>query len=164
MKGLHFKAKAEYSEPNVVHSLAAVRDIFSSLIVFHTDFLSAIAVADRPPCLSPFIATRAFPSGLLGPVLFVHGCLRLMAIWSERNPLVSAGTISVLMAAWSGALLVWLPYFGVTSWFWMFWTSWFPATFACPMETVVLAARGLRYSSSARISRTKVERAPSITR
>jgi len=75
---------------------------------------------------------------------------------------VLAGTISVLMAAWSKALLVWLPYFGVTSWFWMFWTTWLLATFACPMETVVLAARGLRYSSSARISRTKVERALSI--
>jgi hypothetical protein len=92
------KAKAEYSEHRsfrwrigpaevlVCHSLAAVPGIFSSLIVFHTDFLSATAAADRPPCLSPFIATRAFPSRLLGPVLFVHGCLRLMAIWSDRNP------------------------------------------------------------------------------
>jgi hypothetical protein len=86
MKGVRFKAKAESSEPNVVHSLAAVPGLFSSLIVFHTDFLSAIAAADRPPCLSPFIATRAFPSEVLGPVLFVHGCLRMMAIWSERNP------------------------------------------------------------------------------
>ena len=78
MKSLRFKAKAEYSEPNVVHSSAAVPCIFSSLIVFHTDFLNAIAAADLPPCLSPFIATRAFPSGLLGPVLFVHGFTRLM--------------------------------------------------------------------------------------
>ena len=57
----------------MVHSLAAVPGIFSSLIVFHTDFLNAIAAADLPPCLSPFILTRAFPSGVLGPVLFVHG-------------------------------------------------------------------------------------------
>jgi hypothetical protein len=86
MKGLPFKAKAEYPEPNVVHSLAAVPGIFSSLIVFHTDFLNAIAAADRPPCLSPFIATLAFPSGVLSPVLLVQGFVRLMVARRDRNP------------------------------------------------------------------------------
>jgi hypothetical protein len=85
MKGLRFKAKAEYSEPNVVHSLAAVPRIFSSLIVFHTRFLSAIAVADRPPCLSPFNDARAFPSGLLGPVLFVHGFIAYAAVFGNQD-------------------------------------------------------------------------------
>src|ERR1700680_90866 len=73
--------KAEYV---LDHSFVAAP--FKSFIVFHTDFLNAIAVADRPPCLSPFIATRAFPSGVLGPVLLVHGFVRLMVARRDRNP------------------------------------------------------------------------------
>jgi len=41
---------------------------------------------DLSPCTSGFVATLAFPSGVLGPVLLVHGLfLRIVAL-SERNP------------------------------------------------------------------------------
>src|SRR5712692_7052587 len=56
-------------------------------IVVFISRLRAAASAERSPCFSAFILARSLPSGVLGPVLFVHGRVSRMAACSDLNPL-----------------------------------------------------------------------------
>ncbi len=64
--------------------------ILRSLIVAIVSFRRAMVAAHLAPCFSAFSATRAFPTAVFGPVLFIQGRVRWMLARSDRRPFVDS--------------------------------------------------------------------------